>query len=335
MLRESVSRLNSGRVTSAIVWIGACISLVGCVQEQDRMSDAVSGITMLLDINYRNGGTSENLLQPTVGRSVRSMGFTVLEKEGAFDQESLQDVDIVLIAGAVAPEHERDDPSTLTSDEIQEQNARANSLPAVSAFTESEIDALRNWVEGGGALMIMVDHMPWPGGVSELANTFGAQLSNGSVIDSSKLTGVSISEIPNLGRIHFRRANGTLQEHAISNGFGDGQRVEDVLAWEGSAIRLPENAESILTLGPTYISLLPEVYGEYSESAPTESVAGWSQLGVLSFGRGRVAISADWGIVASEEPIPFGRPQTALPVEPQEIQNAQLFANTLKWLVER
>lgn len=46
-------------------------------------------------------------------------------------------------------------------------------LPTRSAFTKEEIDVVKNWVEGGGSLLLIADHMPFAGAAADLASAFG------------------------------------------------------------------------------------------------------------------------------------------------------------------
>ncbi len=74
----------------------------------------------------------------------------------------------------------------------------------------------------------------------------------------------------------------------------------------------------MLTFGSSFVSLLPEVAWQFSETTPREEIGGWSGGGVLQVERGRLAIFGEFGIVAG----PY----------PEGLQNLQLFMNTLHWL---
>ena len=69
--------------------------------------------------------------------------------------DSLGQGDIYVIANAIA-----------------ESDQKGWKLPAEQAFTESEIEAIRLWVEEGGSLLLIADHMPFPGSVADLAAAF-------------------------------------------------------------------------------------------------------------------------------------------------------------------
>lgn len=67
----------------------------------------------------------------------------------------------------------------MISNPLHERNIRDWSLPTPSAFTKEEIAALKNWVERGGSLLLIADHMPFPGAAGDLAKAFEVEFSNG------------------------------------------------------------------------------------------------------------------------------------------------------------
>jgi hypothetical protein len=50
------------------------------------------------------------------------------------------------------------------------------------AFTPAECDAVRDWVRGGGALLLIADHVPWGDASAILARQFGVEMGLGIVI---------------------------------------------------------------------------------------------------------------------------------------------------------
>ncbi len=57
--------------------------------------------------------------------------------------------------------------------------------PIESAFTEAEIAALLNWVQGGGSLMLIADHFPFPGAARQLGRALGFYMDDGYSFDPS------------------------------------------------------------------------------------------------------------------------------------------------------
>ena len=72
-------------------------------------------------------------------------GYVVRPFTDRFSKVSLSGGRILVISNALA-ERNRDDWS----------------LPTPSAFADDEIKAVRDWVEGGGSLLLIADHMPLP-----------------------------------------------------------------------------------------------------------------------------------------------------------------------------
>lgn len=50
--------------------------------------------------------------------------------------------------------------------------------PVLSAFTPDEIETVRKWVEDGGSLFLIADHMPMGGAAAEMA-TAGSFMQSG------------------------------------------------------------------------------------------------------------------------------------------------------------
>lgn len=329
---------SSSRMVIAIAGICAYMVFgISCVHEVTPDSDSQPRV--LLDVNYRSGA-SEPMRQSLLS-TLNDREFEVEERVAPFDESMLLDTDILIIATAVAPENQiAIDPVSATPSEQTEALLNAWRLPTPSAFSQREIEIIRLWVESGGALLIMIDHMPFPGGVSDLAAAFGMRVSNGYVTDSTQM-GADYSGASVAANLLFSRQERTLASHAITDGLSGGQRVNLVASFVGSAVRLPDGAVSLLTLGPEHVSFLPDVAflsdsALPSDSMPRESVEGWSQFGVMRYGRGRVALMAEFGLASRDEDIPgFVQMLEAQGVsfpDPADIQNSQLFNNTLDWL---
>lgn len=69
--------------------------------------------------------------------------------------------------------------------------------------------------------------------------------------------------------------------------------MDAVSTSSGAAFFLPPEGESLLTFGSSFISLLPETTWRFYDTTPRQSIAGWSQAGVVRAGAGRVAFLGD------------------------------------------
>jgi hypothetical protein len=200
---------------------------------------------------------------------------------------------------------------------------------------EREIETLHAWVQRGGSLLWVFDHMPMPGAAQELAAAFGIEVSNGNAIDARALRTIDGKAVERAGRVVFSRAERSLADDPVTNGRGWSERIDAVVSDGGSAFRLPSQARSLLTLGPTFVSLLPTVAWEFSEATPAENVAGWSQGGLLRVGAGRVAVFGDGSLLMTPEMAASLRSEKyfSAGVFPASFdENPKLLINVMHWL---
>ncbi|HSK41151.1 MAG TPA: hypothetical protein VK943_15400, partial [Arenibaculum sp.] len=154
-------------------------------------------------------------------------------------------------------------------------------LPTPSAFTDEEIAAVKEWVEGGGSLLLIADHMPFPGAAEKLAAAFDVTLNNGFAVTPDP-AGMADPFV-------FRRADGSLADDPIAQGRA-GASVDSVATFTGSAFRAGPNAKPLLVLGPDTISLMPDTAWQFQAATPRLPVGGWYQGAAIPVGQGRVAV---------------------------------------------
>lgn len=240
-----------------------------------------------------------------------------------FDRESLVGVDVVLTAIPLAPSNFVTRPWT------DEKFAEAWQPPFPSAFSADEIALLHEWVTEGGGLALVFDHMPVSNAVEDLATAFGVEVANGHAYDARRLRWEGDRLIRDeAGAAVFRRVDGTLAAHPITDGRSPAERIDSVALGGGAAFRPPPEGRPLLVLGPTFVSLLPEVPFRFREDTPRRPIGGWWQGGVLRVGWGRLAVFSDAGFLAMHDEVAAGPP----PWNGWQLQNPQLFLNTLRWL---
>ena len=122
--------------------------------------------------------------------SLQADGYVVKPFGTAFSPAALEGVGVLVIGNP-----------------LHSSNLDDWSLPAPSAYTAPEIRALFDWVDRGGALLLLVDHMPFPGAAGQLAQAFGVEFLNGCVEDPATWEPVM-----------FRRSTGTLVRHQVTDG---------------------------------------------------------------------------------------------------------------------
>ena len=295
--------MRNERTTRTALLLSALVLTAGSVQSQEPAYPHGTGPTVLIDTAHHN------LFSPFENHAPRlkENGYRVRELTRSFDREALVDVQITLIVAPLA----------------SRKAFRAWRRPIPSAFTEEEVSVLRQWVAEGGALLLVFDHFPLAGGVQELAAAFGIEISNGFAVDGSLLTELTEQNVAKAGSVVFERAEGGVADDPITNGRTPDERIDAVGFFVGSAFRLPPEGRSLLTFGSSFVSLLPEVAWQFSETTPREEIAGWSGGGVLRVERGRLAIFGELGILATRQQLAERHP---------ELQNQRLFMNILHWL---
>jgi hypothetical protein len=236
---------------------------------------------------------------------LRKDGFVVAPLRQEFSAESLADVNILVIANAMP---------------VEDTHEESERLPGHSAFSDSEIAAIEQWVAAGGSLFLIADHMPFPGAAEDLSRAFGIQMTNSFATDESCAD----------DEYHFARVNGSLGEHPITNGRNSDERIDYVRTFTGQAFWLTQPGEPILLLKPGSVLLLPVRSWEFSSQTPRIPGDGLLQGAVLEHGIGRVAVFGEAAMfsaqVSGAERRPMGMNM------PGAEQNPQFLLNIMHWL---
>lgn len=299
--------------------IAVALSLSGSAIAQQSALEEAETLTILVDAGHYN------LVDGVDSHAdwLKKQGLGVRVLHGKFDDESLAGIGVVITSSPSAPNN------AVTEPWMDEKFEVAWQPPFSSAFSHEEIRALHDWVEEGGGLAIVFDHMPVSNAMEALAAAFGVEVANGHAYDERKLSWEGDRLMRNeAGAAVFRRSDGTLADHPITDGRAPAERVDSVAFGGGAAFRPIEDGHALLTLGPTFVSLLPEVPFRFLEDTPRQAIRGWWQGGVLRVGRGRLAVFSDLGILATHEAVAVQPP----PWDGWQVQNPQLFVNTLRWL---
>lgn len=272
------------------------------------------GPTVLVDETHGNFHTILGRYKPFADL-LKQDGY-VVRKATSFDCEMFKDCDVFV-------------SSVPTSEGNQ------------SAYSDEEIHLLKGWVQdGGGSLLLITDHMPDPPAIATLAKEFGITVHNGYVLNDDPSESV--------GPVFFRRHDGTLADHPITNGRdGFDERIDSVTSFTGCAIqagdrtappminaRTGEEVSSyfvpLMTFGPRKTLWLTEKVGEFPDDTPQIDVTGWYQGGVITYGLGRIAFFGEAGMFTAQiitgPDIKFGMN------DPTAKDNAQFLLNTIHWL---
>jgi hypothetical protein len=261
------------------------------------------GPLILLDEAHENFHTV-NGRYSAFARLARRDGYRVVGNPKKFSAASLKGARILVIANA-----------------LHARNANGNwRLPTPSAFDGDEIAAVRDWVRGGGSLLLISDHMPFPGAMADLAEAFGVHMMNGFAMQN-----YGNDSVGNGIFVHTRKS-GSLSLHPITRG------IDSVKVFTGQGFRIDRGAP-ILTIRSDVVMLMPNVAWQFSDSTPRTSARGLLQGAAIQFGAGRVAVFAEAAMFSAQvtgaNRAPMGMN------DPAAIQNPQFLLNTLHWLSGR
>ncbi|MDX2122376.1 MAG: DUF4350 domain-containing protein [Gemmatimonadota bacterium] len=261
------------------------------------------GPIVAIDEAHHNFHTGTGRFAPFAALLTRD-GYQVISSSLPFDSASLARVGLLVVANAVAPE-----------------NARAWIRPILPAFTEAEVRAVRAWVERGGSLLLIADHMPFGEAAAGLGQAFGFAMAGGFVGDSAG------EDIP-----PFTRADGSLRDHPVTRGRSGGEAVTQVRSFTGQAFTVPPGAEPLLVLPAGSVTLLPDTAWRFSANTPRTPAAGLAQGAVRRFGRGRVAVFGEAAMFTAQLAGP-NRARVGMNAPGAE-GNATLALNLVRWLLE-
>ena len=240
-------------------------------------------------------------------------GYRVRPSTSQFSAQSLQGVDILVIANPRAQSTAAQDPDYR--------------LPTPSAFTDAEIEAVRTWVHNGGSLWLVADHMPWPGATEKLAAAFGIRT----------LNGYAMNEKVQDPDFYFRRSNSPelLTNHPITNGRTSTESVNKIVSFTGSAFQIDadRNAQPLLVFGPDVVSIMATRAWTWNSSTPRIPVGGGPQGAVMRAGQGRVAVFGEAAMfTAQKQRLQDGTWRRMGMNAPYAEQNYKFVLNVSHWL---
>jgi hypothetical protein len=269
------------------------------------------GPRVIIDGGHHNFHTVDGRYLP-FAELLRRDGYRVSGSTSPFTADSLKSADILVIANALAA--------------VNAEESGNWALPTPSAFTADEIAAVKRWVEAGGSLFLIVDHMPMPGAAGDLGRAFGVEFSNGF----AGLKDPTGARPPDIGPMAFTLANGMLKKGPWSEGRSAQERVESVMTFTGSAFYPGPMVTPVLVLPDGAVSLTPEGAFEFKPETPRVPVAGWCQGAVLGAGKGRVAIFGEAAMFTAQLAGPAKSPMGMN--APAARKNYQFLLNVIHWL---
>ena len=245
------------------------------------------GPVVLIDEAHNNYHTCEGRYRILCGL-LDNDGFQVVSNKSPLSAEVLKEVDVLVIANALNAQN-------VTEDENWKN-------PILPAFGKDEIDAVTAWVDGGGSLLLVADHMPFPGAVANMAARFGVIWQNAFAF-AANFNFAQPKGDPNM--INFSSSPGPSggigHAHSIFQGRNEAEAVQHMTSFTGSAFRLKPNSNAVplLELGEGTMLLYPSASQEQTLQTPNAYGVGLLQGAVLEHGEGRVAFMGEAAMFAA------------------------------------
>ncbi len=263
------------------------------------------GPCVCIDQGHNNYHTAEGRYGPFASL-LRDDGYVVEGFESEFSTETLQRCRILVIVSPLADGNDRDQGGNW-------------GYPHSSAFSPTELNAVVDWIRGGGALLLIVDHAPWPGAAGDLGLLLGVVMLDGYALGNPGPPDV------------FRSRDTTLGNHPILEGRSEGERVDSVVTFMGHAFLPSQELQPLLIFDSDAIAeirLDENLPGVPRSKWPRISIAGWLQGAAGRIGDGRFVILGEAAMCTAQvdEDGPFGMNH------PLANQNAQFCLNVLHWL---
>ena len=268
---------------------------------QNAVYEHGEGPTVFIDEGHHNFHT-KNGRYKAFSNLLERDGYIVKEYKGKFNENDLSKGKILVISNA-----------------LNEINVDDWVLPNPSAFSKSEIKAVKKWVNSGGSLFLIADHMPMAGAAKDLAMEFEFEFTNGFVFDT-------INREP----AYFNLKEKTLTESIITKGRNSFESVNQIATFTGQAFKIPDDANPILTFNKNYVNMLPETAWVFDKKTTKYNVEGWSQGAYKKYGKGRIVVFGEAAMfsaqLAGTKKRKMGMNNKVAP------ENYQLLLNIIHWL---
>lgn len=255
---------------------------------------------VLFDEGHNNFHTATGRYKPFADL-IMVDGYHVVRGRKPFTKESLDTFKVLVIANALGAEDMDDEGADRP------------------AFSDQECDAVREWVHDGGALLLIADHAPFGAAAENLAKRFNVDMSKGVTHDAANFEKGS----DNQAWIVYSRDNKLLLDHPITAGRNDAEKISRVIAFAGQSLKGPDGSAVFLKLADTAVDTTPSAPGKEA------SAAGRAQGIALKFGKGRIVVLGEAGMLSAQV---SGRENSPLGMNYPGIDNKQLALNIMHWL---
>jgi hypothetical protein len=258
---------------------------------------------VFLDEAHHNFHTASGRYKPFAAL-ITNDGYKVIPSKEKFTKESLKGCDVLVISNALG-------------------SAMMGSPEASNpAFTEEECDAVRDWVRQGGNLLLIADHAPMGAANERLGLRFGVEMSKGYTGDPANRDDDSRSD----SNIKFNLENKLLGDHPITRGRDESEKISRIISFTGQSLKGPADSVAFMKLADTAVDFTP---GPQGAEGTTKSAAGRAQGIAFTFGKGRVVVLGEAGMMSAQLAGPDKR---KFGMNRAGIDNRQLALNVMHWL---
>lgn len=250
-----------------------------------------AGPRILFDEGHKNFHTTEGRYKPFADL-IRADGYRLAATNDRFTPELLAEHDILIIANA------------LGGDWILNRDAGR------LAFTDAECDVIRDWVERGGALLLVTDHYPTGLAVRNLAKRLGVHMSEGTT-----------------GHYVFTPEAGLAKDHPIMRGRNDAEQVRRIRTYTGQSLSGHGQAAALLTLPDDAQESVPDRLDPLSGTLREGPAVYPDQAIAMEVGAGRVVVLGEAAMLSAQvrrgQPVGMNQPG---------LDNRQFALNVMHWL---
>jgi hypothetical protein len=266
------------------------------------------GPVVAIDEGHLNFHTAAGRYRPFAQLLERD-GFRVISRDGMLTITSVRNANVLVIANALGWRG--------AAAQLMGNDRAKRMFGSRSAFTESEMSAVENWVRDGGALLLVADHAPAGQAAAALASRFGIEMSNSYTEDSANFD----RHFGSRQFIVFSRERGINVDHPVTEG------VNRVIAFTGQSLVGPPGSVAFLQLSNTARDFPAQVSAD-DEGRP----AGGRAMGIaLRHGLGRVVVLGEAAMLASQ--VLETRPQPlTIGMATPGYDNQRLARNIIRWL---
>jgi hypothetical protein len=247
------------------------------------------GPVLAIDAAHKNFHTLDGRYAPFAALA-RNDGFRVVGNDASFTAEGLSKIKLLVMANAA------------------------------SDLTPAEIKAVRAWVEGGGSLLLIADHMPFAHAADGVAQAFGFRFEDSYAFE------------PVRGPEQFSTLNGRLLDSPVTRGGAKVTAIDSVYAFTGTVLHAPPAATVVMRLGTGWTILYPKEPWKFDGVPQRPSDDKDLRGAILAVGKGRVAMFSEAAMFSAQRQ---GETATMGFNYPPAAQNKPFILNVLHWLGQR